>query len=272
LGAGRLGATVVNIGPDDLQTKTGETLEDTARTLSLYLDILVMRTNDSVAEMKIFANWPKMAVVNALSSEEHPTQAIADLATILEHFGRLDGISVVYLGEGNKTAAALALAMSRIPRTRLTVATPRGYRLNRETLATAGSLAAKHGAVIEETQDATSLPQGADVIYTSRWQEMGLEKAEIDWKRCFTPFRVTRSLVERLSGPGTIFMHDLPAVRGEEVDSEVLDGPRSLAWTQAENKLFSAMAVMEWCAVGRCAKLLEAAPSYPKPLAAAASY
>ncbi|MFL5540512.1 MAG: ornithine carbamoyltransferase [Longimicrobiaceae bacterium] len=250
VGAGRLGATVVTFGPADLQTNTGETLGDTARTLAGYLDVLVMRTNEGVEEMRAFAAHRSMSVVNALSSDEHPTQALADLATLLEHFGRLEGISLLYLGEGNRTAAALALALARIPGTRLTLATPAGYGMEAEKLAAARALAAEHGAEVEETHDVEGLEAGYDVVYTSRWQEMGVSKADPDWKARFAPFRVTRALMERVAGPDGVFMHDLPAVRGEDVDDEVLDGPRSLAWVQAQHKMFSAMAVMEWCAVG----------------------
>jgi ornithine carbamoyltransferase len=250
VGAGRLGATTVYFGPGDLQTNTGETLEDTARTLAGYLDVLVMRTNESVEEMRTFAAHPGMSVVNALSSDEHPTQALTDLATILEHFGRLEGITVLYCGEGNKTAAALALAMSRIPGMRLVLATPAGYGLDPAKLAAARALAAEHGATVEETHDIDSVEPGVDVVYTSRWQEMGVSKADPEWKTRFAPFRVTQELMDRVAGPGTVFMHDLPAVRGEDVDDEVLDGPRSLAWVQAQHKMFSAMAVMEWCGAG----------------------
>jgi ornithine carbamoyltransferase len=250
VGAGRLGATVVTFGPADLQTNTGETLEDTARTLAGYLDVLVMRTNEDVAEMRAYAAHPGMSVVNALSSDEHPTQALADLATLLEHFGRLEGLPLLYCGEGNKTAAALALAAARIPGMRLTLATPAGHGVDARKLAAARALAAEHGATVEETHDPGSLPAGVDVVYTSRWQEMGVEKPDPDWKTRFAPFRVTRALMERVSGPDTVFMHDLPAVRGEDVDDEVLDGERSLAWVQAQYKMWSAMAVMEWCGAG----------------------
>ena len=251
VGAGRLGATVVYFGPGDLQTNTGETLEDTARTLAGYLDVLVMRTNEGVDEMRTFAAHPSMSVVNALSSDEHPTQALTDLTTILEHFGRFDGVHVLYCGEGNKSAAALALAVGRIPGMRLTLATPEGYGLDPAVLARARTLAAESGAAVEETHDAHGLPVGVDVVYTSRWQEMGVSKPDPEWRTAFHPFRVTRELMERVSGERpAMFMHDLPAVRGEDVDDEVLDGAHSLAWVQAQHKMFSAMAVMEWCGVG----------------------
>jgi ornithine carbamoyltransferase len=247
VGAGRLGATVIGFGPDDLQTTTGETLEDTARVLAGYLRILVMRTNASVREMRTFAAHPTMSVINALSDDEHPSQALADLTTMLEHFGRLDGVSLLYCGAGNKTAASLALAMSRIAGTHVTFATPAGHGLDPRTLGLARAQALQHGARIEETHDPGSIPRGVDVVYTSRWREMGVSPADPAWRTHFEPFRVTRALFDRVSGPRTVFMHDLPAVRGEDVDGEVLDGPRSLAWVQAQHKLFSAMSLLEWC-------------------------
>lgn len=251
VGAGRLGATVVHFGPAELQTNTGETLEDTARVFAGYMDVLVMRTNEPVADMKVFAAHPTMSVINALSAEEHPTQALTDLSTLLEHFGRLEGLDVLYCGEGNKSAAALALALSRVRGARLTVATPEGYGVDEGILATARELAARHGATIEQTHDASALPRGVDAVYTSRWQEMGVSKADPEWRREFFPFQVSRALMERVSKPqGTVFMHDLPAVRGEDVESEVLDGPQSVAWVQAQYKMWSAMAAMEWCGAG----------------------
>ena len=192
-----------------------------------------------------------MSVINALSSDEHPTQALADLTTLLEHFGRLEGLDVLYCGEGNKSAAALALGMSRIRGTRLTLATPDGYGLDPQALEKARALAAQHGATIEETHDMDAVPRGVDAVYTSRWQEMGVSKPDADWRERFWPFRVSSALMERVSKPeGTVFLHDLPAVRNEDVDDAVLDGPQSLAWVQAQHKLFSAMSVMEWCGAG----------------------
>jgi ornithine carbamoyltransferase len=247
VGAGRLGATVISYGPSDLQTNTGETLQDTARVLAGYVDLLVMRTNESIEQMKLFAAQPGLAVVNALSDDEHPTQALADLTTMLDHFGRLD-LSVLYCGEGNTTAAALALAMSRIPAARLILATPAGYGVPSDRLETIQRLATIHGAIVEQVHDVAAVPGRVDVVYTSRWQEMGVSKPDADWRRHFLPFRVTNALMRRVSGPNTMFMHDLPAVRGEDVDDEVLDGPQSLAWVQARHKLFSAMSVLEYCA------------------------
>lgn len=250
IGGAKLGAATIAYGPHDLQTETGETVEDTAAVLSGFLDALVVRTAESLAEMRALAAQDRMAVVNAMSENEHPTQALADLSSMLEHFGRLEGLHVLYLGEGNNTAAALALSLSRIPGTRLTLLTPPGYGLAPEVLAEARGFAAGAGACVEERHDPERVPGGVDVVYTTRWQTTGTTKPDPGWRRWFEPFRVTGALMARAAAPHGVFMHDLPAVRGEEVDAAVLDGPRSIALRQAGNKLYSAMAVLEWCVVG----------------------
>lgn len=249
VGATHLGATTIAYGPNDLQIVTGETIDDTARVLANFLDVLVIRTNQSVSEMRALANQEEMSIINAMSDSEHPTQAIADLVTLREEFGRLDGVHVLYLGEGNNTAASLALAVAQTPGMRLTLVTPEGYGLDEEILETAKQLAAVHGANVEHHHRIDQLPSNVDAVYTSRWQTMGVPKAELNWEAKFEPFRVTRALMDRVSKPsGTIFLHDLPAVRGGDVDDEVLDGPQSRAFRQARHKMTSAMAVLEWCA------------------------
>jgi len=253
VGAARLGATVVTYGPGDLQTNTGETLEDTTRVLSSFLDALVLRTAESLSEMETLAGQSDMAVINAMADVEHPTQAIADLTTMKEQFGRLEGLDVLYLGEGNNTAAALALALGHIPGARLTLLTPEGYGLSPEVLALAREHASRSGAAVEEHHDAGHMPKGVDVVYATRWQTTGTSKPDPDWRSRFEPFRVTTGVMERASREGTVFMHDLPAHRGEDVQAEVLDGAQSIAFRQAGNKLFSAMAVLEWCVQGDAA-------------------
>jgi ornithine carbamoyltransferase len=250
IGAAKLGAATIAYGPADLQTNTGETVEDTAAVLSGFLDALVIRTAESLAEMRALADQPRMAVVNAMSENEHPTQALADLTTMLEHFGGLEGLRVLYMGEGNNSAAALALSMSRIPGMRLTLLTPAGYGLSPQVLAEAHAYAADSGAVVEESHDPADLPRGVDVVYTTRWQTTGSSKPDPDWRRGFEPFRVTEAVMREAAAPHGVFMHDLPAHRGEEVDASVLDGPRSIALHQAQNKMYSAMAVLEWCVAG----------------------
>lgn len=251
VGALRLGALTVAYGPNDLQIVTGETIGDTARVLSGYLDALVIRTNETIAEMRSLAEQNRMAIINAMSENEHPTQAIGDLSTIKEEFGRLEGIHVLYLGEGNNTAAALALAVGQTPGMKITFLTPEGYGLDEPVLAQARQLAGQYGSTIEHYHDMARLPKNVDAVYTTRWQTMGVAHSDPAWKDRFWPYSVTGALMAEVSKPsGTIFLHDLPAVRGEDVQDEVLDGPQSLAWRQAEHKMFSAMAVLEWCLAG----------------------
>jgi len=245
VGALRLGAQLVAYGPRDLQENTGESSSDTGRVLGLMLDGLVARTSGSAAELREIAGWQTMSVINAMTEDEHPTQAITDLSTMLAVLGGLEGIRVLYVGEGNNTASALALALPRFPDTKTYLRTPPGYGVLEEKMALAREYAARHGAFIEERHDMSALPEEVDVVYTTRWQTTGTSKPDPDWRQTFSPFRVGAGLMGRY--PSAIFMHDLPAHRGEEVDPEVLDGDRSVAFQQAAHKLYGAMAVLEWC-------------------------
>ena len=242
-GALRLGANLIAYGPGDLQLNTGETTEDTGRVLSGMLDVLVARTAGPEAELRGWAGQQRMAVVNAMSAEEHPTQALTDLTTLLRHFGRIEGLRILYAGEGNNTAAALALALSRYADVDFELRTPPGYGLTDAITRRARAHAQRCGARISERHDMDGLRGDYDVIYTTRWQTTGTSKPDPDWAEIFAPFQVTKALWE--GSPHAVFMHDLPAHRGEEVTAEVLDGPASIAFAQATNKMHSAMAVLE---------------------------
>lgn len=242
----RLGAGLVTFGPDDLQTGTGESYQDTGAVFARMLDAVVARTAGDPAELRAWAGQDRMSVINAMTADEHPTQALADLTTLLRQFGRLDQLRLLYLGEGNNTAVALALALSRLPGVALHLCTPPGYGLPRMTWEAVTRCAAASGASIIERHDVAELPTQVDVIYTARWQTTGTSKTDPDWRQVFQPFQVHAGMWQ--DSPDAVFMHDLPAHRGEEVTGEVLDGPASIAFTQAENKLYSAMAVLEWCA------------------------
>jgi ornithine carbamoyltransferase len=249
VGAIKLGGTVVQYGPNDLQLVTGESISDTARVLSEYLDFLVVRTNESIGDMVEFTMQEKMSVINAMSENEHPTQAVADLTTLREAFGRLTDIHVLYVGEGNNTAAALALSICQIRGMALTLVTPEGYGLSNDLMSLAQESAKVNGALIEQHHGLERLPKHVDAVYATRWQTMGVPKADLDWREKFDPFCVTKEMMAEVSKPkGTIFMHDLPAIRGVDVVDEVIDGPQSVAFRQAHHKLSSAMAVLEWCA------------------------
>jgi ornithine carbamoyltransferase len=208
------------------------------------LDILVARTAGDPADMRTWAAQGPMGVINAMSADEHPTQALTDLTTMAQHFGRVEGLRVLYIGEGNNPAAALALALTRCKGAVLELRTPAGYGLAPSVTARALAQADASGASLLERHDMAGLPGGMDVVYTSRWQTTGSVKASVDWREVFAEFQVTSQPWDR--SPGAVFMHDLPAHRGEEVTADVLDGPASIAFTQAQNKLNSAMAVLEW--------------------------
>lgn len=251
VGAMKLGAEVIAYGPNDLQIVTGETIQDTTRVLSNFLNVLVIRTNASVDEMLALANQDTMSIINAMSDNEHPTQAIADLVTIKEALGRLHDVRVLYMGEGNNSAAALALAVALTRQMHLTLVTPEGYGLSDILIEKAAALALKSGtrSTITQHHDVDALPKDVDVVYTTRWQTMGVPKSDPDWKDKFKPYGITKEIMDRVSKPfGTIFLHDLPAVRGAEVSDEVLDGPQSCAFRQAHHKLTSAMSVLKLCA------------------------
>lgn len=249
VGAMKLGASCIAYGPSDLQIATGETLEDTGRTLANYLDILVVRTNGPLDEMRALAAQGTMSVVNAMSENEHPTQAIADLSALKEALGDLRGIHVLYVGEGNNSASALAFAFAHLPEMRLTIVTPAGYGLPDDLIAQAQRMAAPNGTTIAQHHRVDELPRNVDAVYTTRWLTMGVKKADDDWLTRFRPYTITRAMMARVSKPaGTIFLHDLPAMRGYEVVDEVLNGPQSIAFRQAYHKMTSAMAVLAWCA------------------------
>lgn len=250
VGAMKLGASTISYGPNDLQIVTGETLQDTARVLANYLDALVIRTNEPIAEMRALAGQGRlsiMSIINAMSDNEHPTQAIADLVALKEAFGRLEGLHVLYIGEGNNTTAALALAFGMLPGMRLTIITPEGYGVPADIIDQARGFAVHTGSSIEQHHAMDAIPQGVDVVYTTRWLTMGVQKKDDDWLDRFRPYTVTPAVMTRASKPGTMFMHDLPAMRGYEVVDEVLDGPQSIAFRQAYHKMTSAMAVLHWC-------------------------
>lgn len=249
VGAMKLGAQVISYGPSDLQIVTGETIPDTARVLANYLDALVIRTNETIAEMRDLARQDRMSIINAMSENEHPTQSLADLTTLLERFGRLEGLHVLYMGEGNNSTSAIALAMSRLPGMRLTIVTPERYGLPADFIEEVRAIGAGHGTIIEQHHDLGSLPRGVDAVYTTRWLTMGVKKEDPNWVDKFRPYCVTPEIMAEVSKPegGTIFLHDLPAMRGYEVVDEVLDGPQSVAFRQAYHKMTSAMAALTWC-------------------------
>jgi ornithine carbamoyltransferase len=241
----RLGARIISYGPHDLQENTGEVIQDTTRVLSAMLDGIVARTAGSGKEMKVLASQKRMSVINAMTEDEHPTQAIADLTTMMQHFGAIQGLRILYAGEGNNTATALALSFLRFPGVHLIFCTPPGYGMPEGIMERAEKYARAHGSTVIEQNHMDHLPNEVDVVYTTRWETTGTSKGDPAWKESFKPFKIRQSLMDKF--PEAIFMHDLPAHREEEVETSVLDGPKSIVFRQAENKLHSACAVLEWC-------------------------
>ncbi len=218
--AERLGMLPLVLRPDELQLGRGETVADTARTLSGYAAAIVVRTfaHETVEEIARHATVP---VINALTDEHHPCQALADLLTLFERFGRLDGLKVAFVGDGNNVAASLAEA-GALTGMEVVIAAPAGY---------ASQI---HGARV--VADPVEAVQGAHAVYTDVWVSMGEEDEREARLRQLGPYQVD----ERLLGharPDAVFMHCLPAHRGEEVAAEVIDGPQSVVWQQAENRM-----------------------------------
>jgi ornithine carbamoyltransferase/carbamoyltransferase len=239
----RLGAQLVDFGADSLQLNTGESLADTARILGMMLDGVVIRSTRTLADLAGMLAAGAPPLVNAMVAEEHPTQAVSDLAVLSRHRGGIEGLSMLYVGEGNNTASALVYALARVPGASCTLYVPPGYGLAPTMLAQAAEDAEQTGARIHQIHQSADLPSKVDVVYTTRWQTTGTTKSDPSWREVFRPYFVDEAFLG--NWPDAIFMHDLPAPRGDEVSGTALDGERSLVWPQAHMKLFSAMAVLE---------------------------
>ena len=232
----RLGANVIAYGKDELQTSTGETILDTGRVLSQFLDALVVRANGPIETLRKLASAGDMSVINAMSSCEHPTQVVGDMVTILEHRGSLSGAHILYIGDGNNTASALAYMCASLPDMSLTLLCPEGYELPDAVINRAKIRAEKVGACIRTSTDINEIPRDVDAVYTTRWETMGVPRTDDGWRDAFLPFKVDSALmskVQQKSGKSVFLMHDLPAIRGLDIASDVLDGPQSIAFRQA---------------------------------------
>jgi ornithine carbamoyltransferase len=228
VGVAELGATPIVLRGDELQLSRGESIGDTGRVLSRFLDAIAIRSgsHEKVVELAAGAEVP---VVNALTPEHHPCQALADLLTLRERFGDLDGLRLAYVGDGNNVARSLAIAAERAG-VELVVAAPPGYQLEEG-----------HGAKL--TDDPRAAADGADAIYTDVWVSMGQEEEAGRRRRDLSPFRVDADLLAAAKDEA-IVLHCLPAHPGEEISAEVLYGERSAVWDQAENRLHSQKALL----------------------------
>jgi ornithine carbamoyltransferase len=237
VGMYELGGLALYLSASDLQLGRGETIRDTAMVLSRYLDGIMIRTfaQSDVEELAASASIP---VINGLTDSAHPCQALADVMTIRERFGRLEGLKVVYLGDGNNVCASLMVACAKLGMA-FVAATPRSYAPDDEVVA----IAREAGGDIELTDDPRGAVASADVLYTDVWTSMGQDAEREQRLRDLTGYGIDAALVARAS-PDAIVLHCLPAHYGEEITEDVLYGPQSAVWDEAENRLHAQKALL----------------------------
>lgn len=238
----QLGGYSLYLGANDLQLGRGETIADTGRVLSRYLDGIMIRTfaQEDVVDLAEAADIP---VINGLTDLLHPCQGLTDIFTVWEKLGRLEGTKLVYVGDGNNVAHSLMNAGAKVGM-HVVVATPPGREPNPAIVESARRDARVTGAKIEVVHDPSEAVRGADVIYTDTWTSMGQEAEREQRVRDLAPYQVNAALMKAAGRPGTLFMHCLPAHRGEEVTDEVIDGPNSVVFDQAENRLHTQKAIL----------------------------
>ena len=237
VGIAELGGHGLYLAASDLQLGRGETLRDTATVLSRYLHGLMIRTF-AQADVEELARHATIPVINGLTDSSHPCQALADVMTIRERFGRLAGVRVAFLGDGNNVCASLMVACAKLG-AEFVAATPDGYEPEERAL----ELAREAGGSPELTDDPRAAAEGADVLYTDVWTSMGQEEERERRLKDLWGFGIDEELV-RLAGENAIVLHCLPAHYGEEIAESVLYGPQSAVWDQAENRLHSQKALM----------------------------
>ncbi len=233
-----LGGHPIPLLASDLQLGRGETIADTGRVLSRYVQAITLRTF-AQREVEELAEAAEVPVINALTDLEHPCQILADLLTVKEHFGELRGLSLTYLGDGNNVANSLALGCA-LAGMSYTAACPPGHDPDAAVLAHARALGGEESVrVVEDPREAVS---GAQVLYTDVWTSMGQEEDPVKLRK-MRPYQINRKLLDAAS-PEVVVLHCLPAHRGEEITDEAIDGPRSLVWEQAENRVHAQAALL----------------------------
>jgi ornithine carbamoyltransferase len=240
-GMHQLGGHALVLPMADIQLSRGESVADTARVLSRYLDGIVIRTYDH-STVEEWAREATMPVINGLTDLSHPCQALSDLLTIKEKKGKLKGVKIAYVGDGNNVANSLIEAAAKMGMM-ITLGCPSGYQPDQHVVDLARMEAAGTGAVIELGQDPYVAVKEADVVYADVWISMGREREQARRLRVLAPYQVNSRLVAKAK-PDAIVMHCLPAHRGEEITAEVLDGPQSVIIDQAENRLHMQKAIL----------------------------
>lgn len=241
VGMYQLGGQALFLSGQDLQLGRGETIMDTAQTLSRYLNGIMIRTyaHKTVIELARGATIP---VINGLTDLMHPCQALADYQTIYEKKGKLEGLKLAYIGDGNNMSHSLMMGGSKLG-VHVAVATPEGYEPDEEIVKMSQEQAEQTGGRITLHRDPKEAAADADIIYTDVWASMGFEQEQEEREKAFSDYQVNDDLV-RYAKPDYLFMHCLPAHRGEEVAESVIDGPNSIIFDQAENRLHAQKAIM----------------------------
>lgn len=237
----QLGGHALFLSGQDIQIGRGETIADTARVMSRYLDGIMIRTfaHQDVVDLARFGSIP---IINGLTDLMHPCQALADLMTVREHKGTLKGLKMAYLGDGNNMAHSL-LQAAALTGMHITVASPAGYTCDPGIVGAAQTVARQNGATVLLTADPLEAVDQADVVYTDTWVSMGQESEKATRQKLFSAYQVNAELM-KLAKPDAIFLHCLPAYRGCEVTEEILEGPASVVFDEAENRLHAQKAVL----------------------------
>jgi ornithine carbamoyltransferase len=243
-GIAQLGGHPLIVDARSSQMGRGETIGDTARMLSRYVDAIVWRTGDQ-SRIEEMAGAATVPVVNALTDQFHPCQVLADLQTVRERFGRLAGLTLTYLGDGANNMAHSLLLGGTTAGLHVRVCAPEGFQPAGDVVRDAKNRASDTDASVDLIADPHAAVDGADVVVTDTWVSMGQEDDGLDRRAPFRPLQVNAALMER-AAPGAIVLHCLPAHRGDEITDEVLDGPASAVWDEAENRLHAQKALLTW--------------------------
>lgn len=241
VGMYQLGGQGLFLSSNDIQLGRGETISDTAQVLSRYLDGIMIRTF-AQSDVDQLAEGASIPVINGLTDLLHPCQVLADLQTIQEHKGQLKGLKMAYVGDGNNMAHSLMIGGAKVGMD-VAIASPKGYLPDAEIVKLAQEAGADTGASILVTEDALEAVAGADVVYTDVWASMGQEAEQAKREKDFADYQVNNQLVAKAKSD-YIFLHCLPAHRGEEVTAQVIDGPNSVIFDEAENRLHAQKAIM----------------------------
>jgi ornithine carbamoyltransferase len=240
-GVSRLGGTSLFLSPRDMQLGRGEAIEDTAMVMSRLVDLIVVRTG-AHAQIEALDRYASVPIVNGLTYEHHPCQALADAQTLRERFGPLAGLEIAYVGDGNNCCVSLAVVAAKTGM-RLVCGCPPGYQPPADLVAWADAEAAALGGSVRVVEDPGEAAAGARAIYTDTWVSMGDEEREAERLAALEPYRIDDALLAR-AAPDAVAMHPLPAHHGHEITAEVLHGPRSAVWDQAENRMHAQAALL----------------------------